>query len=147
MTSLSNSSVYIDVTAQVIDSDTYFMNATVGYNVTVGWMKFSQVFYDPTNFSISAGNYLYMQELVVTNTAVTTLWQYSSTLVTNFMMGIKSFSSINGLCSFEYQWFNNIVSGNHGAELQISTAYNATCGFSGQVNTILLMMKWTCPGT
>ena len=148
MTSLSNSSVYFDVTAQVIDDNTYFMNATIGYNVTVGYIRFSQVFYDPTNFSVSTGNYLYMQELVVTNTAVTTLWQYSSTLTTNFIMGLKSFTALNGLCAFEYQWFNTFVSGNHGAQVQISTPYNATstCGFSGQVNTILLMMKWTCPG-
>lgn len=100
MTSLSNSSVYFDVTAQVIDANTYYMNATIGYNVTVGYMRFTQVFYDPSNFSVSTGNYLYMQELAVTNTATTTFWQYSSTLVTNFMMGLKSFTALNGLCAF-----------------------------------------------
>lgn len=148
MTALATSSVYFDITAQVINANTYYMNATVGYNVTIGWMKFSQVFYDPTNFSVSTGNYLYMQELAVTNTAVTTFWKYSSTLTTNFIMGLKSFSATNGLCSFEYQWLNSVVvSGNNGAQLQISTAYNTSCGFSGHVSTILLMMKWTCPGT
>ena len=100
ITSVFNASIYFDITAQVIDANTYYMNATVGYNVTIGWMKFSQVFYDPTNFSVSTGSYLYMQELAVTNTAVTTLWQYSNTLTTNFIMGLKSFTAANGLCSF-----------------------------------------------
>lgn len=100
ITSVFNASIYFDITAQVIDANTYYMNATVGYNVTIGSMKFSQVFYDPTNFSVSTGSYLYMQELAVTNTAVTTLWQYSNTLTTNFIMGLKSFTAANGLCSF-----------------------------------------------
>lgn len=133
-----------DVTCTVLSTDTYQMYATLGYNSTISILKFTQVFFDTSQFSTTSGKYLYFQELPVTNTAVTTFFQFNSALANNFMMGLKSFSSTSGQCLVDYQWVLTSVSGNYGSQIQTSSS--SPCGVSGDVSTILLMMKWTCPG-
>jgi cysteine-rich repeat protein len=147
ITATANSSIHFDITANVIDANTYAMNATLGYNSTITMLQFSQVFFDSSQFSTSSNKYLYFQEWAITNTATTSFFQYNNALAANFMMGLKSFSATGGLCSFEYQWINTWVSSNYGAQVQTSSPYNTTCGFSGDVSTILLMMTWSCPGS
>lgn len=63
------------------------------------------------------------------------------------MMGIKSFTATSGLCSFDYYWTTYSSGGTYGAEIQKSIPYNATCAFSADISTILLMMEYTCPAT
>jgi cysteine-rich repeat protein len=136
-----------DITTAVLSATTYSMAATLGYSATITTLQFSQVFFDSSQFSLNSGKYLNFQELSVTNTATTSFFTFNNALQYNFMMGLKSFSAVSGQCLLDYQWTLTTVSGNYGSQIQVSTSYIAAgCALSGDVSTILLMMKWSCPG-
>jgi cysteine-rich repeat protein len=145
ITSTSTIPVSFDITCTVLSTTTYSMVATLGYNATITMLKFSQVFFDSSQFSVSSNKYLYFQEWAITNTAVTSFFQFNIALTDNFMMGLKSLSSVSGQCVFEYQWIYANVSSNYGSQVQISTPSIGGCGLSGDVSTILFMMEWSCP--
>lgn len=144
ITSTSTIPLSFDVTGTVLSSTTYSMYATLGYNSTITLLQYSQVFFDSSQFSVNSNKYLYFLEWTITDTTVKSFFQFNSILTINFMMGLKSFSTISGQCALEYQWYLTSVSGNFGAQIQISTPYTPGCGLSGDVSSILLMMNWAC---
>lgn len=103
--------------------------------------------YDSSQFSISSNKYFYFYELAQTDSPTTTaFFSYNSALASNFMMGLKSFSSTSGQCYLQYQWATATNSSQNGAEVKVSTP-SGVCGLKSTISTILYMMVWTCPGT
>lgn len=98
------------------------------------------------DYSLTSNKYLIFNELEVTDTATSTFYPYAVQLTNNFMMGLKSFSTVSGQCILEYQWINTTVNSTYGAQIQASVPINSSaCGLSGSVNTIFFFLAWSCP--
>ena len=116
MTAISTSPVELNLEAKVINQSFYRMNASFGYNGTITYMRFSQVFLNMADYSSTSNKYLLSYESTHLGNAPK-FFQFDNWLVKNFMMGLKSFKADSGQCVLEYQWLYAFVNGLTGAQV------------------------------
>jgi hypothetical protein len=121
------------------------MNVTFGYNGTIDYIRFSEVFINIGDYSVNSNKYLIFNEWVNPANA-SNFYPYNNVLTRNFMMGLKSFKANSGQCALEYQWQNTYSNGIHGAQISSSLPVNNShCGLTEITNTILFFITWSCP--
>lgn len=141
--SLSTVPIQLDLSYQIQSNTTYSMSLTVGYNVSVTYFSFSQIFYDVGDFNGSTiSPYLNAYEWDITDyQATNNIIHFDSLLINQLIIGLSTFYTNTGQCSllFDTQFGN--YSGKYGAKLMTPSEPNIT---SAKVS-VLYYMVWSCP--
>jgi len=141
--------IYLDVQATIINSGVYMLNATFGYNAACTVLSHSHIIFDTSDYSVYGNMYLYFFEWDITNAlAANSYYQLNTILQEDFIMGLKSFTTVSGQCTLDYQWnYITYVSGGSnvtGLQVLPTNPYVGTCGLDSVTSTVFYMMSWTC---
>jgi hypothetical protein len=140
--------IQLSLSYSILDTSSYSMTLTAGFNLTIERITFSQIIYDSAVYSATVSPILRGMEWSITNAlASTNIIDVQQSIVdSQFIMGLKTFDTSSGQAALDFRGQFGTYSGRYGLQVLPSVPTNVSnIGLTSSVVSVLYLMTFSCP--